>query len=1391
MVKKLVKMITVLALLLGCYLGYVRAFSMVVTRLSAARKLENIAFTAQDSKSKKEAALRAREVFGPDHWAAQDDLSERYYNSERGFWMYSQKDERIIEQDGVRYDGKRIILTPIAIIWGSRDGKSTKTVTADEGIVDFNQPFMLNMKPDAEPLVVKYAQLIGNVMIRDDHGTSRDQTDDLVIGPLRRVEYDESKLQIKSDNDVLIVDHDTRITGRGMLIQLRPKSPQQPGGHSSGFEGAQNAQLNENVYVIFKDVGKSGILPDSGKTNTAKSGNNSLEIKAQVSGKTSGESTAKANQTTPEPVPLDLRCDGHMLVTFPEPHLPVKEGPPAPAPTLVHFERNVVVRRGQLSKLPAQLNCDNLDLTLVQADKTASGRGAQGQTSSQKSSTGGATIAGQVEVAGEGQTKSQGQTSDQGQTSSQGPALAAADSSQTAENPGSQDDSKAEDKGALGDLTLQRLKATGHAVWIQLPAEGLKIRMNELIHKVTGPSQSLTLAHGDATRKIMIEKYDFTEERPEGPDGPVVRKPESVTHVWAVDATMEDTGGGMESSNLTAYGPGLLETRPVPSQADNPLMNVPPDRTAVWQDLLLVKNLLGPEKNIIERRVVLKGRPKVFDRIKEASLDSVDLITAWLEPVREREESTPSRSTQSSKNEQSNAGPNAKGNSFRLKRLLALRDAHLVAPSKHMTARDVLDAYFIEESPPAASQTITAQAGSSAKGNTAQPGTGIEAEPADGAAAPGQDAQTAQNDQKNQKQKPAEPNMVAMANRVEANIITIANKSDRKPRGTAGKSPRTLPSSATSRSAGSASGESDDGYQVRDLRLFGTVSMHQDPEPGKTKGQDAYGETLVLRNDGPGQAIFNLYDRDPRRGVKPAAAPMPLRPHAKVMTEDMTIEGETIGVNQKTDEAWTYGPGKLVQMTDRSLLSDRTETTKEVNPDDPDELDDSAAADRAGKRPSPKPASEITVKPKRGMRAGKPLPEKVPLVITWGEKMLFYGRSVDPEGRPSAKAEFYRNVRAEMEDGLLRCTKLMTTYTDQPIPLAELGKMSQANRRKSPGKAKAADEQGKAEDEKPKPDLTLIDLVGNAVAISRKVDADRPILRSLQRLMGEHLIYDRRTGDFRVPCRGMAYLYDLDDGSRQQNGASSAVPVASGRPIRPTSGTPGERPGSQDRTQATIPSGASDRSKKPVLVLTQIAFSREMKGRFGTGKATDQTATRWAEFFGDVQTARCAVRNETMTVNYDKLPPDAYFLSSQTMRVVTEPPPPGSPQNTPARNFLKAWDASASTGDTTIQGDVITYDSLSDLIYANGEEGRLVQVVQQDGLGQPGSPMQAEAVRVNPRNGGVQVIGPQIVQLLEKKTGTRPTFVLPPDPNAKPPKPPKNPYRPPPGNIERKSFTGR
>src|SRR5271166_242175 len=372
-----------LTLLAGCYLGYVRAFTVVMSHLTAARRVDDIPFIVKDSKSKQEAILHARESFGPKHWTAEDDLQLRYYNSERGFWMYSQHDDRVIEEDGVRYDGKRIKLRPAAIISRAKDGSSTKTVTAEEAIIDLNQPLSFNAKPDAEPIVVKHARLERNVMIRDDRGTLNDRTDDLLIGPLTWVEFDDNKLQLNSDSDVLIVDRDTRITGVGMLIQLRPKSESGlPGAHSSGFEGAQSAQLNQNVHVVFTDVSKTGIMPDTAQTKRGEPGK--VEVEVHVDTQRAQKNGATKDQASPEPVPLDLRCDGPMHVAFPKPHLPVKEGPPAPpGPTLVHFERNVVVRRGKLTEQPDQLDSDNLDLTLVPAEKAAPGPGKPRPSGSQ------------------------------------------------------------------------------------------------------------------------------------------------------------------------------------------------------------------------------------------------------------------------------------------------------------------------------------------------------------------------------------------------------------------------------------------------------------------------------------------------------------------------------------------------------------------------------------------------------------------------------------------------------------------------------------------------------------------------------------------------------------------------------------------------------------------------------------------------------------------------------------------------------------------------------------------------------------------------------------------------------------------------------------------------
>jgi len=230
----------------------------------------------------------------------------------------------------------------------------------------------------------------------------------------------------------------------------------------------------------------------------------------------------------------------------------------------------VVVRRGKLSELPDQLDSDTLDLTLLQAEKPVTKRSAGSQP--------GKPAAG---------------PSDPGAKLAAAPLTGPDAKPASGQDSGNGDD---EPKGMFGDLTLRRVKASGHAVWLQLPADGAKIRCNELLHDIAPPGgQNMTYFRGDATRKLTVEKYDFVEERPQGADGPVTRKAKSITRIWTIDATLVDSGSGMQSANLFTHGPGLLETRPVPGQADSPVQDVPPDQTVTWQDLLMVKNFLAPD----------------------------------------------------------------------------------------------------------------------------------------------------------------------------------------------------------------------------------------------------------------------------------------------------------------------------------------------------------------------------------------------------------------------------------------------------------------------------------------------------------------------------------------------------------------------------------------------------------------------------------------------------------------------------------------------------------------------------------------------------------------------------------------------------------------------------
>ena len=198
----------------------------------------------------------------------------------------------------------------------------------------------------------------------------------------------------------------------------------------------------------------------------------------------------------------------------------------------------------------------------------------------------------------------------------------------------------------------------------------------------------------------------------------------------------------------------------------------------------------------------------------------------------------------------------------------------------------------------------------------------------------------------------------------------------------------------------------------------------------------------------------------------------------------------------------------------------------------------------------------------------------------------------------------------------------MTTYTDKPIPLADLGKMKPRRRRQP----------GQEETEEPKPDLTLIELVGNAQAISRKVDPDRPVLLSRQRITGDTILLRPADRRFPGPSAGVVYLYDRGDNAALQPGPKPNDAMANRRPIRPTAAGPKiareGRPRSQSGTLRFDPGADAD----PV----QEGDERPVRHRQRHATRPPSAGPTSSE---TSRAARAVVSDERKILDYDRLPP--------------------------------------------------------------------------------------------------------------------------------------------------------
>jgi hypothetical protein len=1187
--KKVLQIAVSLSLLIGGYAGYTRLFAVAAALLGDARGDGAVPFPEIDSASARRANELARESFGPGHWAARKDLKLHYYEAARGFYMYAENYERL-------NDGKRLHIWPFAEISVSADGKARKMTTSDEAVIDLSQPFGV-MKPNSEPSHIVHATLLGNVRIRDDKGTRDDPTDDLQISHMDAVDYDDKTLQITSASDLILEDRDLRLTGIGMMIQLRRKIVVNDSGGTSGGSGfeTETAFVYKDVHIIVNNVGSNGILPGTAKP----------------------EKTGKT--------PLDLRCQNEMRIDFPKARAPVWIGPPdldrPPDPTFAKFRTNVRVLRGT-EKLD-QLNCDTLDLTLMPNPKPPVSD-EDGTDEDVASPTMVATLTTPVE-----------------------------DDSETDEVAAT----PASTSGPLTDLKLRKAIARGDAVWLQSEASGLVARCSELHYEkhVEDGTPDVTYLNGGLNKKLWVEKVDYDNQAPT--PGTI----KSIMRLISIDATIFDFGPG-GTSKILARGPGKTEERPA--------RNASVARTAwfedemqllTWRDgeatmptaspdaIRALKFAPGPPpKGTLRRLVTLTGVSKLVDHNSATTLDARRSIVAEFQSAPKEK-------------------PDAKDGPTEIKWLDAYEDAHLTAPSRTLTARQFLKAKF--ETPPAPPKVPApaAMAGPIVATNptpTAEPAP--DAEPTVGP-------------------PPApEPAIDGRADRVWAAILLAPSEPNK-------------------------AGDAKSKGELKNAQLRGGVMVHQDPAPGKPLGSNLSGEALDVTAQGNGLMEFKTKAEEPPQAFDPKtmlASDSRTRRNVSTRVARVEFEGkiiesvDIIGLNQKLDFAWSNGAGIYIQLADRGLLDDKGIEGEKVKKTD---------------RPTgPNPKDQ--------------------LVITWTEEMRFYGKSRDLNHRPVARIEFRgtskdvwtpdgktrfrRGVEAKMTNSLILCDS-MDVYMDRTI---DLNKDSRKPAEKKPDEAASTDAQ-----------IAMLDCRGRNVfenkinlkypgvdVINEKFYPDTGEFKEKQRIQSEHVVYDKRTGEFEAPGPGTTWLY---------------------------------------KRKAVDPKNPK---KPPAIELTKVKYTDRMQGRFGVAK--DQAADnqyREAVFFGAAESANATVSGSNRDIDFDHpVSRDYTFLSSDEIHVYTEPPPVGSKES--ARQLLNArGNSAARTIDSLIQADLITYDSASQLTYAYGQDGKEVSLSKQESLNQPASKSHGKTLRYNKTTRESEFHDPQVIEFTDLKSGFRPKAYFP------------------------------
>jgi hypothetical protein len=858
----------------------------------------------------------------------------------------------------------------------------------------------------------------------------------------------------------------------------------------------------------------------------------------------------------------------------------------------------------------------------------------------------------------------------------------------TTQTSATEDSSRPIHGGPVSDLVLESARATGHAVWLQSPTNRLIARGNELVYRHDPAS-------GTATTYLRGDRE--TEIRKENP------AQETLDVIRTVDVTLYHSGPTADAAAIVARGPGWLETRELAEQSIL--------RTARWHDQVIVQPVDGDPSR---RQLTLLGDPEIRDLERGTMTARGKIVASLVSKPKGSDTSTPPAATPPA------PATAAAGGAFRIELLQAWDDVTLIAnapegqppgPRQAITAREWLGVVFEEPSNPSETDYPTPPASTPADSSTPPAPTPTPAQPVPPT-----------------NQAPPPPPIQVEANRIWA---WIGQADSAKPVSDSSPNQPWAPSA----------------WEVRQVRLRGSVLVHQDPPPQKRRGLDVSGEEVDLIHLGSQHYEVRAYGTSTRP--------------ARARTDGFQIEGPVLGLDQEKHYACVIGPGKLIQENAGGGILGTPPDSESLLP---------TRFDPEQPPPNPPPAKT------RG-----------PLTIAWGRDplgqilrdeqgqpieawMKFYGKPIDERGQPGpAKVQFHNGVRAWTNEAILTAGQ-MWAYLDRPVDFQN------SARSQTPLTAQAS----------PTAQIDRVVCERDVTIVTRTFDPTGNLTEK-RRVEGQRISYERVTNRFQVESAGVVHLYDRGQGFGLSlpDGPRRAEPMA----------TPG-RDSVRPVAFSTPPLRDDNAGGLPPLKLTSIWFDEQMVGQLASTPQAGRRVAGQAEFFGNPRVMHGVVADEDSLLDPDRPPRDYLYAVSRTLRVISEPPDSAAPAGTPDRILIQAWGdvftlAGRGGRETAIQAsDHLDYNSETGLAYIYGGETG-VTIVDQTGTGQPASYGRGSTVVYNHRTGQHRLLDARTIQLVDPRSGVR-TGVPPAPPATRPRRPQRDPFpRPSGADKERRNFIGR